>query len=351
MAINVKIIQKKGIFRKPLNLVDIDKIWNESCTNYNGDGCIPFSGLRDDYYITHYNLIKKTDNNGNNQTYILNTSDDKCVYFDNANLSRGIDVKLDQNNICLKLLLPSTISEIISFYNLIENILKMISSNTFYRDNQKGEELVNIKLKETFIKISIQDSINIFKQLYKINKVYCLPCALNPVYINNSMLEQYNIMNYNNSLDDNSIIKNYEIFINNIQKYASSFVYGFFKGYTHESNNMNYSIMDIPINKNVIVPISPSHDGIYVYYCKLYYVCITYNNLEYFINYFDFINNIEKTTYDSNKVIICLDENKAEMLIKTYGIVRNQFILSSFDINRELGRQILENCEEMLFVY
>ena len=61
--------------------------------------------------------------------------------------------------------MPSTISEIISFYNLIENILKMISSNTFYRDNQKGEELVNIKLKETFIKISIQDSINIFKQL------------------------------------------------------------------------------------------------------------------------------------------------------------------------------------------
>ena len=119
-------IKQKSIFKKKL---DIDDIINLTGLSY---------GVSDE----NFRLIR--DEKANH-----------TLIYDKTKLARGIDLWLEGTNIMLSLSLPTSSSEIILFYNVIEKICNKLNISKYLRDDVQ----VNICDNKKYIKYDEDTSV------------------------------------------------------------------------------------------------------------------------------------------------------------------------------------------------
>lgn len=273
MPVNVR-IKQKSVFSKKLKM---DKIINITGLSY---------GARDEKF-----RLKE----GKMASHTL--------LYDKAKLARGIELWIDKNDILLSLNLPTSSSEIKLFYDIIAKICNTLKIKKYIREDQQE----NIEDNGKFIKDDEENSIialeNIKKKIGNSNLIFILFGIFNPISIGQKELKKIN-----NNLND------FEKFLNEIQSYdvyyAAPTVY--------RKKDTNYSIGMYSITEDVpsVVPIKPyiifrqSND------IKEWYVFFDKGKI---IKYDDFINNVaEKQYYDADHVIVSMNNEDIEVLVKKY---------------------------------
>lgn len=272
MAVNIKITQK-GLFKKNLS---IEQIAKENNLSY---------GISDD----NYRLVE---NEISNYTLLYN----KKV------LSRGIEISISKNDIFLQLNLPTSIYEIESFYNLIENICKKIKVNKYIRD----EELVNVKDNSIFIKYDKEASTNALitikenldKEKYSHLEIFGIK---NPISIGKIEIEKI----------DTSLEK-FEKLLNDLQ----NFDYYYAAPRVYKKENKLIGIYVVGENILSVIPTEPYVVLKQISNVEEWYIMLGENNI---IRYNDFINNLNNTTYyDNNHILINLTKDEIEQFITNF---------------------------------
>lgn len=272
MSVNVR-IKQKSIFKKKLNVDDIIKLTNLSY------------GVCDE----NYRLIR---NEKGNHTLI----------YDENRLARGIDLSLDDTDIILLLSLPTSLSEIRKFYEVIEKICNELKIKNYIR----GEENVSLNDKEKFIKFDEQASIlgledlqeKIGRDEYKRFELFGI---YNPISIGVKEIKEIG-----NSLD------NLENYFHKIQSldvyYATPRVY--------KVNDKLIGIYAIGANIPSVVPTKPYIVLNQIQGIEEWYVMLKEGKT---VKYEDFINHIKtKEYYDANHIIITLNDEEINGLLDKY---------------------------------
>lgn len=272
MSVNVR-IKQKSIFKKKLNVDDIIELTNLSY------------GVCDE----NYRLIR---NEKGNHTLI----------YDENRLARGIDLSLDGTDIILLLSLPTSLSEIRKFYEVIEKICNELKIKNYIRE----EENVSLNDKEKFIKFDEQASISGLEDLQeKIGrdeyKRFELFGIYNPISIGVKEIKEIG-----NSLD------NLENYFHKIQSldvyYATPRVY--------KVNDKLIGIYAIGANIPSVVPTKPYIVLNQIQGIEKWYVMLKESKT---VKYEDFINHIKtKEYYDANHIIITLNDEEINGLLDKY---------------------------------
>ena len=274
MSVSVR-IKQKGLFKKKLSIEEIIKITNLSY------------GVCDE----NYRLIK---NEIANHTLI----------YDENKLARGIDISLYDKDIILLLNLPTSSSEIRTFYDVIEKICNELNIKQYIRE----EETVSLNDKEKFIEYDEKGSIagleslqkEIEKDNYKSLEIFGI---YNPISIGLNEIKKIN-----NSLD------NFEEYLNQIQSldvyYATPRVY--------KVDGKLIGIYAIGANISSVVPIKPYIILNQIRGIEEWYVMLKEGKT---VKYDDFISNVtQKEYYDANHLIVTLSENEVDLLLDKYFI-------------------------------
>ena len=274
MAVNIE-IKKNGISKE----ITIQKIVKMKKLSY---------GVSDSNYILDWNKFDKY-----------------TVLFDSNCIGRGIETSIEENCLYFRLSLPSTPTEIELFYNLTKDICKKLKIKEFTRD----EEIVSVKDINKFIELDKNTSITALKSISsQINngesKNFVICGALNPITLGEREIQEI----------DNKL-ENLETLLNRLQKLDVYYASPSFYKLKNEAIIGLYFIGEEIVSVVPLDPISPfnKNNGIDVYYVAL----PEYNK----IKYEDFINNVEKIgDYDSDHIIISLDENTINDLVSKYSI-------------------------------
>lgn len=97
----------------------------------------------------------------NNFCLNANEIDEYTILYDANRIGRGIELSFENENIWLRLSLPTTKSEICLFYDLIKSICTELQVIEFYRD----EELVLLTDNNIFIEADQEASVNAILEL------------------------------------------------------------------------------------------------------------------------------------------------------------------------------------------
>lgn len=272
MAVDVKIKQKSS-FKKKVTIKEIIEITNLSY------------GVCDEAYRLIPKEIGK-----------------RTILYDKNKLARGIELSLENNDIILRLSLPTTPKEIRCFYKIIETICKIFNTNTYIRN----EETVQIEDNETFIKADEEGSIYGLKDMKDIlvTKEYSylqIFGVYHPIAIGKKEIKE---------IDNN--LENFENLLNKLQQldlyYAAPKLY--------QTPDKLIAVYAIGTEIASIVPLKPEIISNKSKDIKDWYVFLPGNKT---IKYEDFINNVDHDNYyDANHIIICLKEEKIKDLISKY---------------------------------
>lgn len=267
-------------------------------------------------------------------------------------LGRGIEVNINGNDICLKRNLPSTLSDIKNFYSLISAICQKIRIDNFYRDNENGFQMVNINNISHFIDLDFNDTIKFLKQLYDMDKKYCFPCAISPVYLDKEIIKSFGIENIDNNEQAHNVSFNFEKYLNDKQAvFLKKWYYGHFVFYK-KNTNFSYGIMELPLNNNSIIPLNPYNNIFCNKSIDQIYIGLVYENQEFSIKYTDFIKelserNIEK--YDACNIVANINEEFAAHLIELYGIKKDILMSENYDYSNEKN-DLASSSDEVLLI-
>ncbi len=272
MSVSVR-IKQKSLFKKKLNIEDIIKLINLSY------------GVCDENYRLIPDKIA-------NHTLI----------YDKNKLARGIDISLDKTDVVLLLSLPTSSSEIRTFYEVINKICSELKVKTYIRE----EEQVSLKDKKKFIKYDEEGSIkgledlkeNIMSDKYKRFEIFGI---YNPISIGIKEINEIGT-----SLDS------LEEYLNKIQSldvyYAAPIVY--------KINDNLVGIYAISENIPSVVPLKPYIVLNQIEGISEWYVMLKEGKT---VKYDDFINNIDTSRYyDDNHVIVTLSEKEIDNLLNKY---------------------------------
>ena len=272
MAVDVKIKQKSS-FKKKVTIKEIIEITNLSY------------GVCDEAYRLIPKEIGK-----------------RTILYDKNKLARGIELSLENNDIILRLSLPTTPNEIRCFYKIIETICKIFNTNTYIRN----EETVQIEDNETFIKSDEEGSIYGLKDMKDILATKEYPYmqifgVYHPIAIGSKEIKE---------IDNN--LENFENLLNKLQQldlyYAAPKLY--------QTPDKLIAVYAIGTEIPSIVPLKPGIISNKSKDIKDWFVFLPGNKA---IKYEDFINNVDHDNYyDANHIIICLKEEKIKDLISKY---------------------------------
>lgn len=229
-------------------------------------------------------------------------TDEHTLIYDKDNLSRGIDFSIENNDVVLRLSLPTTKEEIELFYSSIEKMCKYLKNDSYMRDS----EIVNIKDNNKYIEMDIKTSISAIKDIDEkikndIDRFYIFGIN-NPIALGKKEMKE--------------IVDNYEAFSKLLDKlqridafYAAPKVF-------KDKNNKLFAMYAVMPNNLTIVPTEPyilfrdtnDIDNWYVYFDD--------NQI---IKYNDFINNVKnKEYYDDNHVLVKVSEKEIKDLVEKY---------------------------------
>ena len=274
MAVDVK-IKQKTLFKKKVTIEEIIKL----------------TGLSYGVCDEAYRLIPKEIGH-------------RTILYDENNLARGIEVSLENNDIILRLSLPTTSNEIRCFYDVIEKICKNLNTNTYIRN----EEQVQIANNDNFIKDDEEGSMYGLKDIKDIlaSKEYSymqIFGVYHPISIGMKEIKE---------IDNN--LENFENLLNKLQQldlyYAAPKLY--------QTPDKLIAVYAIGTEISSVVPLKPEIISNKSKDIKDWFVFLPGNKT---IKYEDFINNVDQDNYyDANHIIVCLKEEKIKDLITKYEI-------------------------------
>lgn len=292
-------------------------------------------GVQDEFFRIISDFFEQSKENSLKRLNILGQSRN-FILFDRNNLNRGISLCFDGIDILLRLNYPATLSDIKSFYFLIQNICKKIGTETFYRDDKDGNHLVNINEINYYIEGDYLFSYNILKRSLK-NETNYIFCVVNPVCISSKELEHIGLSQASDDSNEtiNTIMNNYENYLNELQ--SKDLYYATFRCY-RKNENFVFGIIPLPTDCETILPLNINDEFTMLKNANPYlfnfdnvnefYIVMKYNDISYQVKYNDFISDInsqELNYYDATHIIVKYDDSKIKDLVEKYGISIDEF--------------------------
>lgn len=275
MAVNV-LIKPKGLLKKSITIEELIALKN---LGY---------GISDENCVLEINKVGK---------YL--------VLYDPKLIGRGIEVTKENDNLLLRLALPTTLSEIKLFYDLIKTICQKLGLKEFLRDEEvmplnyidgciEADRLASIKaLSDIEQKILNNDTHN-----------FAIFGAMNPIF-----LGQWEIKEINADL------KKLEYLLNRLQQmdayYANPHLYKRSDGSIFGVYFVGKDILTIVPEKPFLL-FSPTH------HVQDWYVMLQDNIT---IKYDDFIKNVKRENeYDDNHFVVLLNKKMIDTLKEKYAV-------------------------------
>lgn len=273
MSVNIE-IKQKGLFKKKITVPEIAEL--EKLSYGIADG--------------NYRLLP-----GEVGQY--------TILYNPTCIGRGIEVSIENDNVYLRLNLPTISSEIQLFYQLAVDICEKLKLKEFYRD----EEKVNIKNAEVFCESDRNASIRALGDITgeikgQESKEFYIFGALHPISLGINEVERIN-----------GSLEKFEDFLTELQQrdiyYA---VPRFYKQQDETIVGVYYAGEDIIS----AFPYEPKLPFIQIQDVASWYAMLPGNNI---LKYQDFINHVEKLEdYDASRFVIHLSKEKIEELVLAY---------------------------------
>ena len=276
MSVEVR-IKQKSLFRKKLDIKDIIKITGLSY------------GVSDEYG----RLIK---NEMSKHTFI----------YDENKLARGIDLYADGPYIQLILSMPTSLSEIKTFYQAISSICNELNVSSYEKDGVK----VKLSENQDYIKLVKDASLNFLIDLLKDesedkSKIVTIFGIYNKIYLGAKEAQEID-----NNLD------NFENLLNRIQSIDADYLVPKF----YKQKDRILGVYNIEENISSIIPTNPTkiYDGL----DKLNDWYINFpngNDEENLLKYEDFIKNVNnRLYYDAKNCIVRLNKDEIKAMLEKY---------------------------------
>lgn len=329
MGIEIKIKQHK----KKIDIYRIEQLWKNACTNAFEGETNPRIGIQDEFYRMRIQFINTDKEYEENKSQVFGTVND-YILFDNNNYGSGIYLWFDNDNICMKASFPTTYSEIISLYKLVNMVCDECKTKEFYRGSLGEFELVDTSQLNWFIELGINDALitldrmkkNILKS-YTLNGNISINGVVNPLSITLENLKEWGM--YLPLVGDieniTTVMKNYEIFMNKIQQ--RDLFYAVFKLYQIKKNEKMVinGYISVATDCDTILPIEPKSEFYFIAnrydtskVDKFYAMLENSEGNTVYIEYDEFLRKInlkEREKYDGKHFIVKLSISDIEQII------------------------------------
>ena len=256
MSVCVRIKQKR-LFRKPLSIKDIINITGLSYGVFDGA-----------------NVLRK------------NEIGDFTMIYDCNKLARGIELSIDGSYIQLILSLPTSLSEIKTFYQTINTICTELKVDSYDKDGLK----VKLSENQDYIELVRESDLDFLTGLLNMSSGVTIFGIYNPIYIGDEEKEE---INHN--------LESFESFLDRIQNIDSKYLEPEFFDYEDGWLGLFTVKKDI----STTMPIDPTEiygEKVFDKEVKKWYVKMVNENDEpFFFDYPDFINSVKNVKHYDNK--------------------------------------------------
>lgn len=329
MGIEIKIKQPEN----KIDIYKIEELWKNVCTNVFEDETNPRIGVQDDFYrmqLQFINTSKEYDEKKSQSFDIANV----YILFDKNNYGSGIQLWFEDDNICMWTSFPTTYSEIVSLYKLVNIICNESGTKEFYRGSVGEFELVDISQLNWFIEPGINDTLLMLDRMKKnilesdaSDGNISINGVVNPLSITIENLKEWGIdlPLEGNMQNITTVMKNYETFMNEIQQ--RDLFYAVFKLYQTKKDEETVinGYISVATDCDTILPIEPEGEFYFVANrydtSKINKFYATVENSEgklVEIEYEEFLKKVDfekREKYDGKHFIVILSPDDIEELI------------------------------------
>ena len=329
MGIEIKIKQPE----KKIDIYRIEELWKNACTNAFEGETSPRIGVQDDFYRMKLQFINTSKEYDEKKSQIFDTAN-VYILFDNNNYGSGIQLWFEDDNIRMWTSFPTTYSEIISLYKLVNIICNEFGIKEFYRGSVVEFKLVDTSQLNWFIELGINDTLLMLNRIKKqiiegeaSDEYIAINGVVNPLSITLDNLKSWGI---DLPLMDNmgnitTVMKNYENFMNEIQQ--KDLFYAVFKLYQVNKDEKQFinGYISVATDCDTVLPQDPTSEFYFAANrydtSKIDNFYATVENSEgklVEIEYEEFLKKIDfekREKYDGNHFIVSLSTGDIEKLI------------------------------------
>ena len=329
MGIEIKIKQPES----NIDIYRIEELWKNACTNAFEGETNPRIGVQDEFYRMQLQFINTSKEYDEKKSQSFDT-EKVFILFDKNNYGSGIQLWFEDDNICMWTSFPTTYSEIVSLYKLVNIICDEFNIKEFYRGSVGEFELVDIRQLDWFIELGINDTLLMLDRMKKQiiegedrNGYVAINGVVNPLSITLDNLKSWGIdlPLVDNMENITTVMKNYESFMNEIQQ--RDLFYAVFKLYqvNKDEKKCINGYISVATDCDTVLPQDPTSEFYFAANrydtSKIDKFYATVENSEgklVEIEYEEFLKKIDfekREKYDGNHFIVILSTGDIEELI------------------------------------
>lgn len=329
MGIEIKIKQPES----NIDIYRIEELWKNACTNAFEGETNPRIGVQDEFYRMQLQFINTSKEYDEKKSQSFDTAN-VFILFDKNNYGSGIQLWFEDDNICMWTSFPTTYSEIVSLYKLVNIICNESGIKEFYRGSVGEFELVDISQLNWFIELGINDTLLMLDRMKKnileddaSDGNISINGVVNPLSITLENLQEWGIdLPLEGNMENITIVmKNYETFMNEIQQ--RDLFYAVFKLYQikKDEETVINGYISVATDCDTILPIEPEGEFYFVANrydtSKINKFYATVENSEgklVEIEYEEFLKKIDfekREKYDGKHFIVILSPDAIDELI------------------------------------
>ncbi len=327
MGIEIKIKQPES----NIDIYRIEELWKNACTNAFEGETNPRIGVQDEFYRMQLQFINTSKEYDEKKSQSFDTAN-VFILFDKNNYGSGIQLWFEDDNIRMWTSFPTTYSEIVSLYKLVNIICNESGTKEFYRGSVGEFELVDISQLNWFIELGINDTLLMLDRIKKNiiegdDSKISINGVVNPLSITLENLKDWgmDLPLEGNMENITTVMKNYETFMNEIQQ--RDLFYAVFKLYQikKDEETVINGYISVATDCDTILPIEPEGEFYFVANrydtSKINKFYATVENSEgklVEIEYEEFLKKIDfekREKYDGKHFIVILSPDDIEELI------------------------------------
>lgn len=327
MGIEIKIKQPES----NIDIYRIEELWKNACTNAFEGETNPRIGVQDEFYRMQLQFINTSKEYDEKKSQSFDTAK-VFILFDKNNYGSGIQLWFEDDNICMWTSFPTTYSEIVSLYKLVNIICDEFNIKEFYRGSVGEFELVDISQLNWFIELGINDTLLMLDRMKKNiiegdDSNISINGVVNPLSITLENLKDWgmDLPLEGNMENITTVMKNYETFMNGIQQ--RDLFYAVFKLYQikKDEETVINGYISVATDCDTILPIEPEGEFYFVANrydtSKIDKFFATVENSEgklVEIEYEEFLKKVDfekREKYDGNHFIVSLSVSDIEKII------------------------------------
>ena len=328
MGIEIKIKQPES----NIDIYRIEELWKNACTNAFEGETNPRIGVQDEFYRMQLQFINTSKEYDEKKSQSFDTAK-VFILFDKNNYGSGIQLWFEDDNICMWTSFPTTYSEIVSLYKLVNIICDEFNIKEFYRGSVGEFELVDISQLNWFIELGINDTLLMLDRMKKNiiegdDSNISINGVVNPLSITLENLKDWgmDLPLEGNMENITTVMKNYETFMNGIQQ--RDLFYAVFKLYQikKDEETVINGYISVATDCDTILPIEPEGEFYFVANrydtSKINKFYATVENSEgklVEVEYEEFLKKIDfdkREKYDGKHFIVKLSTSDIEKIIR-----------------------------------